>query len=69
MDAESQQGRETMTTTTETLTSEQIEALRIDAGTHGDTTLVETCRRAEDGDETACATVARILAEREGEDR
>ena len=68
MDAESQQGRETMTTTTETLTGEQIEALRIDAGTHGDTTLVETCRRAEDGDEKSRATVARILAETETEE-
>ncbi len=46
----------------DTLTSEQIEALRIDAGTHGDTKLVETCRRAEEGDEAARATVARILA-------
>jgi hypothetical protein len=56
-----------MTTMNETLTNEQIEALRIDAGTHGDMTLVETCRRAEAGDETARKTVARILAEAERE--
>jgi hypothetical protein len=58
-----------MTTTTETLTSEQIEALRIDAGTHGDTQLVETCRRAEAGDTKARATVARVLAAAESERR
>jgi hypothetical protein len=45
----------------ETLTAEQIESLRIDAGTHGDTRLVATCRRAADGDQAARATVARVL--------
>jgi hypothetical protein len=55
-----------MTTTTETLTAatlteDQIDSLRVDAGTNGDTKLVETCRRAAAGDASARATVARIL--------
>lgn len=54
-----------MTTTLKTLTDEQIETLRIDAGTHGDHKLVETCRRAANGSKRARAVVARVLAETE----
>lgn len=42
-------------------TKAQIFALQVDAGTHGDTALVETCELALDGDEGALIDVARVL--------
>ncbi len=52
-----------MTTIPETeTTTEQIEALRSEAGTAGDRKMVAICDRALAGDETAIAECARAIA-------
>ncbi len=45
------------------VTSEQIEQLQIEAGAHGDDTLVDTCNRALDGDMAAWAIVAHLISD------
>jgi hypothetical protein len=53
---------------TETVTVEQIEALRDEAGAAGDTEMVAICERAIDGDESAadeCAKAIRAAAANE----
>jgi hypothetical protein len=49
-------------TTTETLTDEQIETLRDEAGAAGDLEMVETCERALAGSDLARADVADAIA-------
>lgn len=57
----------TNTTTTETITTEQIEALRIEAGAHGDTKQVELCDAALAGDADARAKCAKAIANAEAQ--
>jgi hypothetical protein len=51
-----------MTTTTKTVTTAQIRALRTEAAQAGDQAQVEICDRALDGDEAAVAECARVIA-------
>lgn len=46
-----------------TVTNEQIDALRTEAGTAGDTAQVALCERALAGDEEAREECARVIAE------
>lgn len=50
-----------MTTTYETITETQIEALRTEAGEHGDAAQVAVCDRALDGDDTARRECVRVI--------
>lgn len=50
-------------TTPETITDEQIEALRAEAGAAGDLAQVAICDRAIDGDMQARAECARVIAD------
>lgn len=58
-----------MTTTTRSnarlaaayITQDEITALRVDAGAHGDAALVATCNRALRGNSAARRTCAKIL--------
>ncbi len=43
------------------ITDEEIDALCVEAGAAGDTAMIETCRRAKDGDGAALVSVARAL--------
>jgi hypothetical protein len=54
--------KETMMTNG-TVTNEQIDALRTEAGTAGDTAQVALCERALAGDEEAREECARVIAE------
>ena len=49
--------------TISTITNEQIEALRAEAGAAGDTAQVAICDRALDGDAVARAECARVIAD------
>jgi hypothetical protein len=55
-----------MTTRTQapiTVTDEQIEALRVEAGAAGDLDMAMICQTALDGDATARAECARVIAD------
>lgn len=52
-----------MFTTAVTITNSQIEALREEAGAHGDLEQVAICDRALDGFKTDRAECARVIAE------
>lgn len=54
-----------MTTTATTITDSQMEALREEAGAHGDLEQVAICDRALDGSEADRAECARVIAEAE----
>lgn len=49
------------TTTSETITTEQIQALRSEAGQHGDLAQVAICDTALTGDVTAIAICASVI--------
>lgn len=56
-----------MATTIETVTKNQIQALRTEAGAAGDLKQVAICDRALDGDEAARAECARVIADAEAQ--
>lgn len=56
-------------TTIETLTDEQLVALRGEAAAAGDSAQVELCRRALRGDERAMAACVRVISEAESQER
>lgn len=49
------------TTTIETITNEQIEALRAEGGTAGDMDMVEICDKALEGDEDAIIECVEVI--------
>ena len=53
----------TTTTTDTTITYAQIEALATEAHAAGDVAQVDLCRAALEGDETARAACARVIAD------
>lgn len=54
-------------TTLDTLTDDQITALRIEAGEAGDTAMVDICRAALRGDAAARAEVVRVIRDAEAQ--
>jgi hypothetical protein len=55
-------------TTIENITVEQIETLRAEAASAGDTAQVAICDRATDGDDSAIAECARVINEARAQD-
>lgn len=54
-------------TTAETITTEQIETLRSEAGQHGDMEQVAVCDKALAGSKKAIAECARVIADAEAQ--
>lgn len=54
-----------MTTTTDNITTDQIEQLRTEAGAAGDSDQVAICDRALAGDREAVAECARVISDAE----